>query len=474
MPKRLSTLFNITPQSLADKGVFNSFIDIDSKLYVDPSLLEFSKIPEMNGAFAKFKDHFENILLLINKCEQKRGMFWNELINKLTFKESPIIFLGYAGKGNHGNGIGKKLASKLREISYDLVKNGIQSPKIFELIGLIQEDIGPDRISDMTLNIIEPYLIEYTERICKELKINCQKYQYNNRSIMLPYNTYNKRHILLLPKDILRNIPIANDWSDYDIIYYANDEIKRKINKLIGTTWKEATYNKNKMILKRVLLKYPQLVQDLIDKYDHKIKKPYDFDIDPAGEVTWAKYTDTVASKFPLDLKYLTLNSPSDVFQIVIKICQKFKELIENNGWYEILYNPINKNDLLNERIPQKLLYGVAESYCEANNLDLTRESNGGIGPVDFKISRGYFAKVTIEVKYSSNPKLLDGYKKQLESYNRAEKSTNSIYLVIKTNSSNKKIEDLRKYRNEEVLHGKIMPEIIVIDGMWQKTASKR
>lgn len=55
------------------------------------------------------------------------------------------------------------------------------------------------------------------------------------------------------------------------------------------------------------------------------------------------------------------------------------------------------------ESAAQLLFYGVADSYCAANNIDLSPESNAGRGPVDFKLSRGSTDKVIVEVKLTSN-----------------------------------------------------------------------
>ena len=52
-----------------------------------------------------------------------------------------------------------------------LVDAGIDDPVLFELVGIFQENIGPDRISDMVAKIIIDDLILYTQRICKELGI---------------------------------------------------------------------------------------------------------------------------------------------------------------------------------------------------------------------------------------------------------------------------------------------------------------
>lgn len=37
----------------------------------------------------------------------------------------------------------------------------------------------------------------------------------------------------------------------------------------------------------------------------------------------------------------------------------------------------------------QLLFYGVADPYCDANNVDITKEGNNDLGLVDFRLSRG-------------------------------------------------------------------------------------
>ena len=69
-----------------------------------------------------------------------------------------------------------------------------------------------------------------------------------------------------------------------------------------------------------------------------------------------------------------------------------------------------DNNKLSHEIFAQLLFYGFADTYCESNNIDLNREPNAGRGPVDFKFSRGYHSKVTVEVKYSSNNCVVHGF----------------------------------------------------------------
>ncbi len=122
------------------------------------------------------------------------------------------------------------------------------------------------------------------------------------------------------------------------------------------------------------------------------------------------------------------------------------------------------------------MLFAIADSYCNSNNIDLTREPNAGSGALDFKFSQG-LAKVTCEVKYSSNNNLVEGYEKQLSAYNIAEKVNfqNSVYLVIRVNDKNDaKIALIQSYENDRKKLGKETPTVIVINGIKQPSASKR
>lgn len=102
----------------------------------------------------------------------------------------------------------------------------------------------------------------------------------------------------------------------------------------------------------------------------------------------------------------------------------------------------------------------------------MNREPNAGRGPVDFKISNGYEARVNVEIKYTSN-NIKSGYEKQLPIYNAAERTQYSIFLIIKTTDSTKALDDLLKFRQSEVTSGKRAPEIFIVDGRINPSASK-
>jgi len=186
----------------------------------------------------------------------------------------------------------------------------------------------------------------------------------------------------------------------------------------------------------------------------------------------WAQLAKEYTTNYPLKLDTEPIIKNADqVFRIVTEICKKFTVLVEDNGLCEFFYN--DSGELRHERFAHLLFYGIADIYCEANNLDLSRESNAGRGSVDFKISKGYNAKVTVEVKYSSNPRLCHGYITQLPIYSKSERSTYSIYLIIQTKESTKAIESVFRLHNEESFKGNRVPEIMLVNGQKRPSASK-
>ena len=139
---------------------------------------------------------------------------------------------------------------------------------------------------------------------------------------------------------------------------------------------------------------------------------------------------------------------------------------------YWLLYN--DNHTLRDEKAAQYLFYSVAYAYCEANDIDINRENDPGVGELDFKLSQGFWKKVVIEVKKASNGKLVDGFKKQLPAYEDAERTPNGIYLVLKDSKATaKNIEKLEEERSLALSKGLKCPEIIYIDVTEKPSASK-
>jgi hypothetical protein len=157
---------------------------------------------------------------------------------------------------------------------------------------------------------------------------------------------------------------------------------------------------------------------------------------------------------------------------VVNLIVGQFKKNIEENKLYQVLYN--EDGSTRREVFAQRLFFATADTYCEANNVDLSREPDAGNGPVDFKLSTGYKGRLLVEVKKSNNASLLHGFDIQLPAYEKSEATQESIYLIIRVTEGDSAIKDVLALREKRIEEGKKVPDVVVIDGRKAPSASKR
>lgn len=467
MPRRISQVLGVPAKTLKRMGVFNGFVDLDSKLYVDPFLLRTARTPELSGAYDEYRRYFVDVLRLLRRSTGQDALF-RQAQRSLTFKEVPFVALGYSQSGIAGSGIGPELAGRLAETAREIIGAGVEDPAIFDLVGLIQENVGSDRISDMVTRIVMPRFLKFSERIANQLDLSTRDLSFAGESYLVPRDPKTSSAVLLLPSELLRTLPVARDWSDVDRVAAENADLRRRVNELIGTTWKYATRYVTKAALRDTLLRYPDLLRELLGKYSRKEAKAYDFEADPEGLFSWVQIGSEFAADYPLTF---TQAAAGDIWGPVLKMCQRFGDLVERNGLSKMLYGDNQK--LRREQFAQLLFYAVADAYCAANNLMIAREPNAGRGAVDFKIGTGYTRAVTVEIKYSSNTKLVQGFTTQLPIYAKAEQSEKSVYLVLRTTESIDGIEAVRKARSKARKEGKRVPELLVFDARLLPSASK-
>ncbi|MFE4573105.1 hypothetical protein [Paenibacillus chitinolyticus] len=450
-------------------GAFDAILDVDSKMFIDPHLLSACEAPEFQNSYEKVKQRFTDILKILRHSKEKGDVFWRRAETYFIFPEVKGLCIGYSNSGTSGSAIGPGLREKLLETAKSIIDSGVEEPEIFELVGLFESNIGPDRLSDITANIISEDILNYSQRIFSELNVETTEQLIKGINYKLVMNPHNKTSILLLPKTILRDLPLAFSWSDIDIVCSHNAELRHRVNQLIGDTWKQAVSQK-KQFLKELIIKEPGLLEDLIALYKGKPQRTYDYINDPAGQVIWYYASKETAQKFPLELKKEKIENPDDLMDFVLTICEKYKDLIENNGLNSLLYDGVKSKK---EEAAQKLFFGIADAYCSAHNIDISREVNGGRGPVDFKFSTGYKNRVVVESKLTTNGQLLHGFTTQIAEYQKAEKTLNGIYLVLDNGGPVKRSTDLKNLILQYEREGKRMPTVFFIDARPKLSASR-
>ncbi len=444
---------------LENEGIFDTILDIDANYFINIKRIKDTKEKSFINSYEKIQKFFVSIYKILSNTSDKNSRLYKEAVKKFDFPEINNIGLGYS-KGKLGNGFGPILAEKIISDAKEIIDAGINDADLFQLIGLFEENVGPDRLSDMYSHLIYEDIISYTYEKNKILGITKENYPEKKFKNGLLINPFKNKPVLLLPKDILHELPIAREWEDIDNVCERIQIIRDEMNSFVGDEWRKASTKEKKNFIKENVMKDKVKFDNVISEYRKFSIEPYDFDNDHLGFYIISKELKNVK------LEEIKVDKNESVKEIVLKICNKFKDLIENNALVKLLYD---KNGLFRgEKAVQLLFYGISDAYCDAFDVDISPELNSGRGNIDFKYSKGYKDRVIVEVKLTSNRQLIHGMKTQISEYAKAEKTNQLIYLVI----DDLKNKDKLKKLYEEYNNMQNKPILIVIDTEIKKSAS--
>lgn len=463
--------YKIDPDLFAASGAFNPVLSVDTRLFIDPRLLTKTTVEEFKNSTAAIGDYFAQVMLVVTKIKKVGDPFWKAADALLTFPEVNGLCIGYSINGNAGSGMGPELRAELLNNVMQIVEAGVDDPVLFELVGVFQDKVGPDRISDMIAKIIIADLVKFTQRVCSDCGIPMETVVYSKKlpSDDLPINPLTMTPIILVPKELLSDLPIANHYGDIREITAHNQELRDELNMLIGSSLSAATLADRKKATRNTFIKYPDILRHVLQTYLKAQPSFYDFENDPSGEVIWYEASKKVVDQQPLSLSLSAKPTLDEVEAVVIKICEHFGSLVTNNQLAKLLYDAKDKPK--HESAAQLLFFGIASAYCAANDLDLSPESDAGRGPVDFKISSGFTGKVLVEIKLTSNYQLRHGFEAQLPIYQAAEGTTRGIYLVIDNGGyTEARMAAFQKATQEAIPP---CPRLMWVDGSVRQSASK-
>jgi hypothetical protein len=472
-PITLAKHLGIDSEELASLGVTNITLAVDTHLFIDPLLLSQCA----NHAFAasatkQYETYFTQLIKLLAACRSIGDVAWRSAWGRLHFRELRGTCLGYGAGSIDGSAWGKDLVTRVLATAREIVNLGITDPDIFPLLGLLEKNVGPDRISDMATNVVIEALLDFNSEALAALGQKGEPFRLLGRSASLLRNPYHQKRtpIILVPKDILRPLPIAYDWSSVACAAAHNSRLRERVNKHIGELWEGGTKGK-KNKLRAEALSSKEAMETLLTAVKGVDRRGYDVALDKDGLLRWAEIGRQAAENYPLRIPKPKTPDLDAAHKIVAAIIGQFRQLVENNGLAKSLWSGKKR---LPESYAQRLFFAVAYSYSKVNNLDLSPEVDSGNGRIDFKFSYGFEGRVLVELKLSTNSKLIDGYLKQLEAYRIAEETTRAFYLVIDVGKLGKKDEKLTKIRND--VSGKGHPASILefVDGHVRPSGSKR
>ncbi len=462
--KRAHEYFEVSEFEYKKTGAFNPVIGLDSLFFVDPLLLSKTKIPEFKNAQEEVRKYFANIITLVrsgNKSAREKAH------KMLTLREVKGVSIGYGSETDDGSAIGPELANRLLNTAEELIGIGVQDPAIFEIMGLFEEDFGPDRLSDALIRILLNRVYKYSERITKELGIKdtCTINGYEH-SYTLAQHPLKNNPLLFIPEGILRDLPVANSFDEISLISSFNEELRTKFNAILASIFAGGTGKRpKKSAIKRYLLENGDYIKTIVDVYQRCAPNPYDFEKDPIGRYRWKETAENLVQASPA----IVPTRPIDLADVVRVVIEAFKSGIETKGWWKSLYR--EDGSPLNESHARRLFYAAALIYCRWSDVDITPESNAGQGPVDFKLSRGN-QKIVVEIKLTSG-NVRQGYEKQTRIYEKSEDAQASYFVVVQVTEASKVLEEVLKMEEVEEKNGQKHPTVIVINGREKPSASK-
>jgi hypothetical protein len=474
-PKRFSEQFGVPPKTLKSLGALDPVLNADTRLFIDPLLLQKSAQPEMREAWTDWDRHFGKLVALLQHAQDPSDPAWRAADKLLSFKEFKGTCLGYGSGSIRGSALPRTKRASIMKTARRIVELGILDPELFALIPLLEEGVGPDSISDMTSHVISYRLAQFTGRVLAGCNVPQLVFAFGEQKISLPVNPYESTTrapvpVVLVPRDVLKDLPVALDRDDISRVVAENESLRARINATIGDALRRYS-SKKKHELKAVVLNNREAFETLLAIFKAAPKSPYNLDVDPDGRVKWLDIGKRIATDFPVQLTLQTSDAEG-VRQVVEQIMGNYKQVIEDQGIWKLLYETTGKP--LHEHVAQKVFFVMADAYCKANNLDITPEANSGNGPVDFKLSRGYSTRVVVELKLSTNSKLSHGYSEQLQIYKRAERTDTGFLVVLDVGKGTKQLDRLLKLESQARINGEHHSPVTVIDAKPKKSASVR
>jgi hypothetical protein len=470
-PVLFSDQFGLPRLYLEERGLLDPILNADTKLFIDPLLLRDSKneIIKERG-LPLLKKRFTDIMRLTIASRSVGDVAWRNAQRLMDLGERREICLGFGGSSVTGSSRPDSLKNGILRTTREIMELGIDDPEIISLMGFLENGVGPDTISDLTTNAIFPALQEITEKVCRDRGLPLKRFVIDGRETMLPANPFGdgRNGIALVPFDILRELPIASDWSEVSRVALENKHIRDRVNELIAD-FAKATVSEKKAALKAAALQSKRAFMELFDEL-LDADRAYDVDHDQAGIQGFRQALREVAARYPLRIIQPTVKTRAELARIVQSIIAQFRNLIENHDLADLLWS----GDLpRHEKAAQLLFFAVADAYCRANNIDVSPETDSGGGPVDFKFSSGYDGRYLVEIKLSTG-RVVHGYDTQLEVYRRAAGRCDAAFLVVDVGKMGSKLTRIRKVQRERVMADGNAPDIEVVDGKRKPSASKR
>ncbi|WP_457662835.1 hypothetical protein [Sinorhizobium medicae] len=338
-PVLFSQHFGVKPSAFAKAKILDPLLNSDTKLFIDPLLLTSStnEIIKLRG-FELLEARFKEIVDLLSACKEEGDPAWKAAAKRLSLQEVAETGLGYGGSSTSGSSRSKETREAVLRTARSIIQLGEDNPQIISLMGMFDEGVGPDTISDTTTSAILPALAEVTEVFCEQNNVPTKIFpNYDGRR--LPQNPFktDPAPIILVPSDVLRELPLAASWSDIDRVMKEVKEVRDAFNAQVGSIT-QATVIMKKKALKKVALSsldtFRELFQAMIVS-----SEPYDPNQDVLGYYAFRAIMASKPEAFQTGISAPVTSSRAELKRVVDAIVTHFKFMVESNNLWELLWD---------------------------------------------------------------------------------------------------------------------------------------
>lgn len=466
-PQYFSDHFKIDKAKLKELGVFDPILDSDSRLFVEPSLLQYSSSKIFQDAYKAYHEKFGKIYKTLSLCENKGDLNWNIAKNLVDFPEYKFTCIGY-GNSIDGRGSAEEFNGKILDSLYSVIDKLKDNPDLLPFAPYLEKGIGGDRISDMLQNIIDEYICDYTASIMQELGLigNCRHLSKNlQKQYNLLKNPYSKSVIKLLPRDILRDITISDKAGDIsDEIISQNWEIRKMVDKNIGDAFFKASKEKRKSRIFDELFLDPEIFTKILQEIKDYDVKNYNLDSDRKGVWKWLEDAKNLTSNTDLFSQNNVNEGNKSLIDSVESTIANFKLATEEKGFWSCFWANVETGyfEHVHESYSQLIVSFLCNCSVGLEGLEIKKfyDNNQLITKFSLK-GKNLF----LYVKHSDNKQLKSGYEKILEKA-KESKSDQYLYLIINFKVDNpKQLDSIKTIENDRFC------KIHLIDAIIQETS---
>lgn len=466
-PILFSTYFDIDPSAFDKAGLLDPYVNTDTPLFIDPLLIDKSanRVLAEDG-LEQFQEHFQTLVRLLTMAEKEGDPAWLAAERQLSLREPAENGLGYSRSARAGTSRPRDIRLQLLRTTRNIVKLGSKDPEMLSLMGFLEAGVGSDTVSDFTTKAMTEALAHITHGFCKDNGVDLHENELSQTSLPIFRKNGEDKPFVLIPRDVLRDLPVTDSWKDVWEAAAHNDALRYKVSKMLAGII-APTIKEQKDAIKRAVTQSSEIFDEFL-KVVKSAASSYDENQDVMGYYTFRKLL-IDAPPINSSISYDTRKGPQEILKVIIDALGVFKHHVENGNLWEALWAGEQPK---RERASQLLFFAIADAYCRANNVDISGEPNMGGGPVDFKFSDGYHAKVVVEIKKSTGS-VDHGYKKQLERYKKASQTDYAIFVVIDYGHNEQKIRSIQKLRQNIIDNGGRASDIFIIDARKKPSASR-